>query len=77
MDKDLERFDLTCTYLKNDQNISAYNMFMDLAQKEMKKESIRAGVYLILASECKSKHGKDNKEEFDMAAKYYLKLAKK
>ncbi|MGI0086388.1 MAG: response regulator [Nitrosotalea sp.] len=77
MDKDLEKFDLACTYLKNDQNISAYSLFMSLAQDAMKKESFKAGVYLILASECKTKQGKDNKEELGIAAKYYLSTAKK
>ncbi len=63
--------------MKNNQNISAYNLFMSLAQKEMKNEDFKAGVYLILASECKTKQGKDSKEELDLAAKYYLKVAKK
>lgn len=63
--------------MRNDQNVSAYNLFMTLAQKEMKKDNLKAGIYLILASECKTKQGKDNKEEFDMAAKYYLWIAKK
>ncbi len=77
LDKDLEKFDLACTYLKNDQSISAHNLFISLAQDAMKKESFKAGVYLILASECKARQGKDNKEELGMAAKYYLKIAKK
>ncbi|MGI0066246.1 MAG: response regulator [Nitrosotalea sp.] len=77
MEEDLERFDLACTYLKNDQNMMAYNMFMDLAQKEMKNNNYRAGLYLILASECKSRQGKERKDELAEAAKFYLKLAKK
>ncbi|MDE1867235.1 MAG: response regulator [Thaumarchaeota archaeon] len=77
MEKDLEKFDLACTYLRNDQHISAYNMFISLAQKEMKNETLKAGLYLLLASECKARQGKDNKEELDMAANYYLKVAKK
>lgn len=77
MEADLEKFDLACTYMRNDQNLSAYNLFMDLAQKEIKKENLKAGVYLILASECKSKQGKDGKEEYEMAAKYYLRIAKR
>ncbi len=63
--------------MRNDQNVSAYNLFMTLAQKEMKKEDFKAGIYLFLASECKTKQGKDTKEEYDLAAKYYLKIAKK
>ena len=48
MEKNLEKFDLACTYLKNDQNMTAHNMFMDLAQKEMKNNNYKAGLYLIL-----------------------------
>jgi len=76
LSEDLEKFDLACTYLKNDQNISAYNLFMSLAKKELEKERSKAAVYLLLASECKTKQGKDNKEELDLAAKNYLKIAK-
>ncbi len=77
MEKDLEKFDLACTYLKNDQSMTAHNMFMALAQKEMKNNNYKAGLYLILASECKSRQGKEKKEELLEAAKFYLKLAKK
>jgi CheY-like chemotaxis protein len=77
MDKDLEKFDLACTYLKNDQNGAAHNLFTSLAQKEMKNNNYKAGLYLILASECKSRQGKDRKEELLEAAKFYLKLGKK
>jgi CheY-like chemotaxis protein len=77
MEEDLEKFDLACTYLKNDQNTTAHNMFMDLAQKEMKNNNYKAGVYLILASECKSRQGKERKEELTQAADFYVKLAKK
>jgi CheY-like chemotaxis protein len=77
MEKDLEKFDLACTYLKNDQNMTAHNMFMDLAQKEMKNSDYKAGLYLMLASECKSRQGKEKKDELLEAAKFYLKVAKK
>ena len=77
MDKDLEKFDLACTYLKNDQSAAAHNLFTTLAQKEMKNNSYEAGLYLILASECKSKQGKERKEELLEAAKFYIKIAKK
>lgn len=77
LEKDQEKFDLACTYMRNDQNLSAYNLLMDLAQKEMKKDNLQAGVYLILASECKTRQGKDPKEEYEVAAKYFLQVAKK
>lgn len=77
MDKDTEKFELACTYLRNDQNTAAHNLFMSLAQKEMKNPNSKAGLYLILASQCKTKQGKDGKDELLEAAKLYLKIAKK
>ncbi len=73
----MEKFDLACTYLKNEQTSAAHNLFLSLAQKEMKNNSYKAGLYLILASECKSRQGKERKDELLEAANYYLKLAKK
>ncbi|HXX05471.1 MAG TPA: hypothetical protein VEJ68_01475, partial [Candidatus Bathyarchaeia archaeon] len=63
MDKDLEKFELASTYLKNNQNIAAHHLFVSLAQKETKGQSFKAGLYLILASQCKTNQGKDGKEE--------------
>jgi len=77
LNKELEKFDLACTYLRNDQNIAAHNLFMSLAQKEMKNYNFKAGLYLILASACKVKQGKDPKKELLEAADFYVKLAKK
>ena len=74
---DFEKFELACTYLKNDQSNTAHNLFMSLAQKEMKNKSYRACLYLILASECKVRLGKDGKDELLEAAKFYRNLAKK
>ncbi len=50
---------------------------MSLAQKEMKNPNSKACLYLILASQCKTKQGKDGKDELLEAAKLYLKIAKK
>jgi len=77
LNKELEKFELACTYLKNDQNIAAHNLFMSLAQEEIKNQNLNAGLYLLLASECKVKQGKDPKHELLEASKFYLKLAKK
>jgi len=71
------KLDLACTYLKNDQPISAHNILMTLAENEMKKNDFRAGILLLLAAECKTKQGKDKNGELLQAAKFYQKLAKK
>ena len=77
MTKEAAKLDLACTYLKNNQTISAYNLFMTLAESEMKKDDFRAGILLLLAAECKAKQGKDRHNELLQAAKFYLKVAKK
>lgn len=63
--------------MKNNQNIAARNLFISLAQKETKNQSFKAGLYLLLASKCKTKQNKDGKDELLEAAKLYLKFAKK
>lgn len=63
--------------MKNNQAISAYNLFMTLAENEIKKENLKAGILLLLASECKVMQGKDKNSEMLLAANFYLKMAKK
>ena len=77
MTNESSKLDLACTYLKNDQPISAHNILMTLAENEMKKNDFRAGILLLLAAECKTKQGKDKNGELLQAAKFYQKLAKK
>jgi CheY-like chemotaxis protein len=63
--------------MKNNQPISAYNLLMTLAENEMKKEDLKAGILLLLAAECKTLQGKDRNDELLQAAKFYEKVAKK
>ena len=70
-------YDLAFTHLQNHQNISAHNLFMDLAEKHKKTDSIRAGLLYILAGECKSRQNKDNRDESLQAGKLFLNFAKK
>lgn len=70
-------YDLAFTHLQNHQNISAYNLFMDLANKHKKVDSIKAGLLYVLAGECKSRQNKDNRGESLHAGKLFLSYAKK
>lgn len=70
-------YDLAFTHLQNHQNISAYNLFMDLADKHKKIDSIKAGLLYVLAGECKSRQNKDNRDEALKAGKLFLDFAKK
>lgn len=69
-------YDLAFTHLQNHQNISAYNLFMDLAEKHKKIDTIKAGLLYVLAGECKSRQNKDNRDESLQAGKLFLNFAK-
>ena len=72
-----QKYDLACTYMKNKQVTSAHNMFLELAETERKKESFLAGLFFMLAAECKIQQGKDAYEEILNAGKLYMSLAHK
>ncbi|HSD04212.1 MAG TPA: response regulator [Nitrosopumilaceae archaeon] len=72
-----QKYDLACTYLKNKQTSSAHGLFLDLAANEEKKESYKAGLFFLLAAECKIQQGKDGYDEILKAGNLYLSLAKK
>ena len=69
-------YDLAFTHLQNHQNISAYNLFMNLAENYKKIDSIKAGLLYVLAGECKTRQNKDNREESLQAGKLFLNFAK-
>ena len=70
-------YDLAFTHLQSNQNITAYNLFMELAEKHKKTDSIKAGLLYVLAGECKSRQNKDNRNEALQAGKLFLNFAKK
>lgn len=70
-------YDLAFTHLQNHQNISAHNLFINLAEKHKKTDSIKAGLLYVLARECKSRQNKDNREESLQAGKLFQNYAKK
>ncbi len=71
-----QKYDLARTYLRNKQTASAHNLFLELAEKEKKNKSFLAGLFFILAAECKIQQGKDSYDEILNAGKSYLELAK-
>jgi len=72
-----QEFDLAFTHLRNNQHISAYNLFLKLAEKESKSDNLRSALLYFLAAESKTRGGKNNHDEFNEAAKQYLKIATK
>ena len=72
-----QEYDLAFTHLKNNQNISAYNQFVNLAEKQKKSDPVKAALLYFLAAECKSKQGKENNDEIFEAGNLFLNYGKK
>ena len=70
-------YNLAFTHLKNNQNISAHNLFINLAEFQKKSDSIKAAILYLLAGECKTKQGKENNDELLEAGKLFLDFGKK
>lgn len=77
MAKKKQEYDLAFTHLQNNQNISAYNLFTNLAESQKKTDTIKSALLYILAGECKSRQGKDNENEILEAGKLFLNFGKK
>jgi len=72
-----QNYALAFTHLRNNQNISAYNLFINLAEEQKKNDLQKASIFYLLAGECKKRQGKTNGNEFLEAGKLFLELAKK
>jgi CheY-like chemotaxis protein len=70
-------YELAFTHLQNNQNITAYNLFLDLAENQKKIDGLKAALLFMIAAECKSRQNKDNGEETLEAGKLFLDVAKK
>jgi len=69
--------DLAFTNFKNNQNITAHNLFTDLAETQKKTDKVKAALFFLLAAECKSKQKKNNNHEVLEAGKLFLDFGKK
>lgn len=69
-------YELAFTHLQNNQNITAYNLFLDLAESQRKTDTLKSAVLFILAGECKHRQNKDNSNELFEAGKSFLNFTK-
>lgn len=76
-DKKKPDYELAFTHLQNNQNITAYNQFLDLAENQKKIDVLKSALLFMLAAECKSRQNKDNTNETLEAGKLFLNFAKK
>lgn len=70
-------FNLTLTHLRNNQNMTAYNLLTSIADSIRKSDPIKAALSYILASECKKRQNKDTTSEVMEAGKLFFDFAKK
>ena len=70
-------YDLAFTHIQNNQNITAYNLFLDLAEKQKKLDGLKSALLFMLAAECRARQNKDNSNETLEAGKLFLDYAKK
>ncbi len=70
-------YDIPFIHLKNNQNITAHNQFLNFAEAEKKENSIKSALLYLLAAECRIKQKKSNDEEFLQAGNLFLDFAKK
>jgi len=75
--KKSQDYELAFTNLKNKQNITAHNLFVQMAENNKKADSVKAALAYVLAGECKTRQGKESDEEILEAGKNFLDYAKK
>ena len=68
--------EVALTHLKNKQFITAHNLLLNQAESVKKTDHIKSALLYMLASECKSRQGKESKDEIAQAAALFLEYSK-
>jgi len=67
--------EIAVTHLKNKQFITAHNLFLNQAESLKKSEPIKSALMYMLAAECKTRQGKESKNEIKEASNLFLKYS--
>jgi len=67
--------EVAVTHLKNKQFITAHNLFLTQAESLKKSEHLKSALMYMLAAECKSRQGKESKNEIKEAGDLFLKYS--
>jgi CheY-like chemotaxis protein len=68
--------EIALTHLKNNQFITAHNLFLTHAESLQKSQLLQSALFYMLAAKCKSKQGKESKDEIKLAGDLFLKYSK-
>jgi len=67
--------EIAVTHLKNKQFITAHNLFLNQAESLKKTDLVSSALLYMLSAECKSRQGKESKNEIKEAGDLFLKYA--
>jgi len=67
--------EIALTHLKNNQFITAHNLFLNQAESLKKSELLKSALLYMLAGECKSRQGKEHEHEIREAGNLFLKYS--
>jgi len=67
--------EIAVTHLKNKQFITAHNLFLNQAESLKKSELLKSALMYMLAAECKTRQGKESKNEIKEASNLFLKYS--
>lgn len=68
--------EVALTHLKNKQFITAHNLFLNQANLMKKSENLKSALLYMLAAECKTRQGKESKDEIEQAGNLFLQYSK-
>jgi len=68
--------EVALTHLKNRQFITAHNLFLNQADSMKKTEYLKSAILYMLAAECKTRQGKESKDEIEQAGNLFLQYSK-
>jgi len=67
--------EIAVTHLKSKQFITAHNLFLNQAESLKKSEYLKSALMYMLAAECKTRQGKESKNETKEAGNLFLKYS--
>lgn len=69
-------YEVALAHLKNKQFLTAHNLFLNQAESMKKTEYLKSAFLYMLAAECKTRHGKESKDEIEQAGNLFLQYSK-
>ena len=69
-------YEVALAHLKNKQFLTAHNLFLNQAESMKKTEYLKSAFLYMLAAECKTRQGKESRDEIEQAGNLFLQYSK-